>query len=155
MRVQINAQTQHGPIVDQLGMITYNFNEGLLMVTETRRAALTFEIVNILSRGSLSPAAAAKLRGRLGFVASHLFGRHGRRVLLALSERQYSRSGSCDLTDPLRQALRMWLLLLHKNATPRLLYGCPDQNLQICSSSPTASFLTQDLRFRKSGVHRG
>ena len=93
------------------------------MVTEMRRVATTFEIIDMLARGSLQPSAAAKLRGRLGFVASHLSVRHGRPFLLALSERQYSRTGSAEVTEPFRRALKMWLLLSHKNNTPRVLHG--------------------------------
>ena len=78
--IQTNSKTQDGSLVGVLG-ITYNFKKGLLMVTEMRRATIIFEIVGILSRGSLLPKKAAKLRGRLGFGASHLSGRHGTRLL--------------------------------------------------------------------------
>ena len=120
--VQINAKTQQGSVVGLFG-VTYKFKEGLLMVTEMRSIAITFEII-----GSLQPGAAAKLRGRLGLVASHLSGRHGRPFFLALSlsGRQCSRAGTAEVTAPFRRALKMWLLHLHKNNTPRVLYGRPD-----------------------------
>ena len=100
-----NTKTRQGMVVNLLG-IAYNFKEGLLMVTEMWMIAITFEIIDNLAQ----PGAAAKLRGRLGFVASHLSGCHGRPFLLALSERQYSRAGTAKVTEPTRRALKMWLL---------------------------------------------
>ena len=81
--------------MDLLG-ITYNFKEGLLMVTETRRATCIFcpEVLSCLEK-----------------------------------QRSYEgswRSGSPEITEPLRRALKMWLLLLHTNNTPRMLYGRQD-----------------------------
>ena len=48
------------------------------------------EINDILKANTLSPAQAAKLRGKLGFAQSLLFGRFGRALLKPIAERQYS-----------------------------------------------------------------
>ena len=143
------CQKQHGPpIVDLLG-IPYNFNEGLLMVTETRRAALTSEIVNIVSRGSLSPGARSKVtwearvRGKPSVWTP--WSPLSSRVIRTTAQPKWIA----------RQALRMWLLLLHKNAAPRLLYGCPDPQPADILLFSDGFFPDPRLGFRMSGVHRG
>ena len=123
--VTVNEKFQCSNRLNLLG-ITYSFSEERLLILRKRKEALIQEILEILSRGSLTPCEAAKLRGKLGFVSGHLSGRHGRSCLLSLSERQYARDGSLTITLPIRRALRLWLTLLDSSHVSRPLF-C-DQN---------------------------
>ncbi|CAL1134601.1 unnamed protein product [Cladocopium goreaui] len=60
----------------------------------------------------LSPGQAGKLRGKLMFGASQLWGKIGRAFLRALSERQYTRSPETGLNLALKLALKQWELLI-------------------------------------------
>ena len=72
-----------------------------------------------LQRGTLSPAAAAKLRGRLGWAQSLLFGRFGRAMLAPFTNRQYAKgSGRLPLSAELSEALP-WRIAIISNPTPR------------------------------------
>ena len=123
--VTVNEKFQWADRLNLLG-IAYSFSEERLLILRERKEALIQEILEILSRGSLTPGEAAKLRGKLSFVSVHLSGRHGRSCLLALSERQYARDGSSTVTLPIRRALRLWLTLLDSSHVSRPLFG--DQN---------------------------
>ena len=59
---------------------------------ERRRIDLINDLKRIITFDQLNPAQAAKLRGRLGFAQSLLFGRVGRALLQPLTDRQYARS---------------------------------------------------------------
>lgn len=72
--------------------ITFTQNWITASLPDRKRKALVNELKQILSNGHLSPAQVAKIRGRLGFSKSLLFGRLGRALLNTLSERQYSRT---------------------------------------------------------------
>jgi hypothetical protein len=83
---------------------------------------LSSEIQAILDSNFLEPGHAGKLKGKLMFGASQLWGKVGRAFLLAISERQYSK-----LFDPakhfvrgtaLELSLKCWLKLI-KNGPPR------------------------------------
>ena len=77
------------------------------------------EIQHILKTNVLSPAQAAKLRGKLGFAQSLLFGRFGRAMLKPITERQYSVvRRRAPLRTNLRVALTWWVSAL-KNPKPR------------------------------------
>lgn len=125
--VSTNHKTRWGAEVGLLG-IQYNFREGRLHLLETRRFALTEEILLILKRNKLTPGEASKLKGKLVFVSSHRSGKHGRPFMLALSERQYSRRGDSELSEALRRALRMWLLIINTPSQARPLYGAYDDS---------------------------
>eukprot|EP00971_Amphidinium_carterae_P246359 4893121-Amphidinium_carterae.1 len=58
-------------------------------VKESRRRELLAEIGDILKRDRLEPGHAGKLKGKLLFASSQLWGRVGRAFLRPLSERQY------------------------------------------------------------------
>ena len=58
-----------------------------------KRDALVLDIRNFLRTNRLTPAQAAKIRGRLGFAQSLMFGRMGRALAGPLSDRQYSKGG--------------------------------------------------------------
>ena len=85
-----------------------------------RRDALISDIQEILRSGNLTPGQAAKLRGRLGFAQSMLFGKFGRVLLQPITNRQYSRAtkGVHPLKDELREVLPWWPTAL-RNACGR------------------------------------
>ena len=78
------------------------------------------DIKQILSYGQLNPGQAAKLRGRLGFSQSLLFGKMGRALLQPLAQRQYSKrlGRSRPLTEDLSDTLSWWITAI-ENAPPR------------------------------------
>ena len=73
----------------------------------SRILKLRIHIAQALHLDCLTPAAASKLRGRLGFYTSLLMGGLGRGMLGPLITRQY-RSRNTKLTRPLRRALVWW-----------------------------------------------
>ena len=87
---------------------------------ERRKLDLVCELRSILSANKLSPGRAAKIRGKLGFAQSLLFGRMGRAHLAPLSARQYCRYPIQGWTlDPqLREILSWWIAVI-PNAKPR------------------------------------
>ena len=88
---------------------------------------LSADLDAIQKRGRLAPAAAAKLRGRLGFAQSLLFGRVGRAHLAPFSERQYSmaQDSRFPLNDELRNAIAWWENLLASPMPRRLMFDMP------------------------------
>ena len=113
---------QAGTEVDILG-ISYRFLANCLVIHARWRQHILENLETTLRADSLEPAAAAKLKGRLGFVSDHFWGRYGRACLLAISERQYSRMAPpYSLTAPLRAALQFWNWLLRRGG------GRPCQN---------------------------
>ena len=70
--------------------VEYDLMNNKLEVTEERRAELTAELRKRLSTKKISPGQAAKLKGKLMFAASQLWGKVGRAYLRPLSERQYT-----------------------------------------------------------------
>ena len=60
---------------------------------EKKRRGYTALICGVLSRKSRHPASAARVRGKLGFAQSLVFGKLGRAMLHELSLRQYPLSG--------------------------------------------------------------
>ena len=81
--------------------------EGLLTasITAKRTEDYCASLKGILHRGNLSPAAAAKIRGKLGFSQSLVFGKYGRAMLHAFTTRQYS-----TMTYNLRTPLLIYYL---------------------------------------------
>ena len=73
----------------------------------------------ILRSKVLDPGHAGKLKGKLMFAEGQLFGRYGRSLLRALSERQYSKIWVGELNEQLEVALRGWLMILGGYAVPR------------------------------------
>ena len=69
----------------------------------------TDELRKILARNSLTAAQAAKIRGKLGFATSLMFGKFGRAHLAAFSNRQYSPSPRSMLNDELREVIPWWI----------------------------------------------
>ena len=89
---------QLGPVVDILG-ITYDFDRLILRIKEGRKEELLEEIQSILDADLLEPGHAGKLKGKLMFAASHLWGKVGRAFLLAISERQYFKPATNSSVD--------------------------------------------------------
>ena len=86
-----------------------------------RRELLLGEINAILepSCRKLSPGQASKLRGKLQFTTSTLFGRTGRAYMRALAERQYENAKrGLAINEAIEEALRGWLHIL-ENGRPR------------------------------------
>ena len=84
-----------------------------------KRNELIHDLRQILMKGALSPAAAGKIRGRLGWAQSLLFGRFGRAHPAPFTARQYSKSnGRVPISTELREVLTWWIAML-SNPVPR------------------------------------
>ena len=94
--------------------ITYDLCKLRLLIKAERKAELIEEIESILSNQVLSPGQAGKLRGKLMFGSSQLWGKIGRAFLRALSERQYSSAARSSLNSALKAALEEWKFLISK-----------------------------------------
>ena len=69
--------------------VTYNLKDLQLEIKAERKVDLLDEIDSILAAGCLDPGSAGKLKGKLMFGASQLWGKVGRAFLRPISERQY------------------------------------------------------------------
>ena len=87
---------------------------------DRKRAAITAELASVLQRRKLTPADAGKLRGRLGFAQSFIFGKFGRAHLAPLTARQHAIGPVRALNPDLFEVLPWWINMLH-SATPRRL----------------------------------
>ena len=87
--------------------------------------------------GHLTPAQAAKLRGRLGFSQSMLFGRTGRALLNSSSERQCSKvTGRFHpLNEGIILSLNWWLHALEYAEPRRTMLAPPKPALVYCDAS--------------------
>ena len=96
--------------------VTYNLDDFVLEIKDDRKSDLIEEIDHILHSGLLDPGTAGKLKGKLMFGASQLWGKVGRAFLRVISERQYARFPFGDsgfaLDEPLRFALEHWRHLI-------------------------------------------
>ncbi len=91
--------------------VTYNLEQMVLEIKPDRKKDLLDEIDAILQSDYLDPGAAGKLKGKLMFGASQLWGKVGRAFLRVISERQYltfAREGKFALEPQLREALSQW-----------------------------------------------
>ena len=88
---------------------------------------LTHIIDSILSSGDLSPAVAASIVGKFGFLCSTLFGKVGRCCTAALRHRQYSSAYQRAITPEIRLSLQLMKQFLH---------NCPDRELKLSHESP-------------------
>lgn len=94
--------------------VTYDLVGWRLLIKESRKEELSDEIDSIVSSKIFSPGQAGKLRGKLMFGASQLWGKIGRAFLRALSERQYSRVPSSELNPAISACLRQWKMLINE-----------------------------------------
>ena len=83
-------------------------------LTEKRKTDYVALLKNILRRNSLSPEAAAKIRGKLGFAQSLMFGKYGRAILHEFSARQYSsmKGPTFPLSPALVETIQLWVSTL-------------------------------------------
>lgn len=96
--------------------VTYNLRDMQLEIKADRKKDLLDEIDSILHVGLLDPGSAGKLKGKLMFGASQLWGKVGRAFLRPISERQYWKFPSnteFKLDVPLTESLRQWKKLVH------------------------------------------
>ena len=98
--------------------VTYDLNEMVLRIKKSRKEELIEEIESILRSGVLSPGQAGKLRGKLMFGASQLWGKIGRAFLRSLSERQYSKIPRSDVNKAIKLSLDHWKSLV-ESGPPR------------------------------------
>ena len=98
--------------------VTYDLSDMLLKIKPSRKLELEEEISSILECQVFPPGQAGKLRGKLMFGASQLWGKIGRAFLRSLSERQYSKMNHTKLNKALAISLQQWLWLI-KEGPPR------------------------------------
>ena len=109
---QKKLQLTRQPVV--LG-VTYNLVDMVLEIKEDRKKELLEEMTSVLKNDLLDPGSAGKLKGKLMFGASQLWGKVGRAFLRVISERQYARhppDGAFSLGIPLKKALEQWMFLV-------------------------------------------
>ena len=109
---QKKLQLSMGPAI--LG-VTYNLVDMQLEIKPDRKLELVGEIDAILQSGLLDPGSAGKLKGKLMFGASQLWGKVGRAFLRSISERQYWRhpvQNEFKLDGALRESLVQWKKLV-------------------------------------------
>ena len=97
--------------------VTYNLEDWLLEIKAERKTDLVEEIDQIVKTGLLDPGSAGKLKGKLMFGASQLWGKVGRAFLRVISERQYARFPLKDgfgLDAQLRKSLLHWRMLVQE-----------------------------------------
>ena len=123
--------------------VTYDLEQYLLKIKKSRKKELFDEISEILEHEELSPGQAGKLRGKLMFGASQLWGKVGRAFLRALSDRQYSRrTTDTSLTPALIYSLYKWRTLV-MHGPPRPIPGSGSRKSDIViftdGSAPSSS----------------
>ena len=109
--------------------VTYNLDDWILEIKADRKTELVEELQAILDSGTLDPGHAGKLKGKLMFGASQLWGKTGRAFLKTISERQYARVSVNDrfsLDRPLQESLKQWLILI-REGPPRTIDFCADK----------------------------
>ena len=97
--------------------VTYNLKEMQLEIKPDRKEELSGEIQSVLDNNALDPRTAGKLKGKLMFGASQLWGKVGRAFLRVISERQYMKfpiGPKFGLDKPLNLALSQWLKLVNE-----------------------------------------
>lgn len=92
--------------------VTYDLKAMHLKIKPSRKEELLDEIEAILSSQVFPPGQAGKLRGKLMFGASQLWGKIGRAFLRSLSERQYTRSNQTTLNKAILLSLEHWKWLI-------------------------------------------
>ena len=106
--------------------VTYDLEGMRLLIKQKRKEEIIDEIDSIMSSGILPPGQAGKLRGKLMFGASQLWGKVGRAFLRALSERQYSNFSSVKVNSAISRSLVEWKFLL-ESGPPRPIEAVEDK----------------------------
>ena len=110
--------------------VTYNLAAMRLEIKKERKTELLDEISSILQTGLLDPGSAGKLKGKLMFGASQLWGKVGRAFLRSISERQYCKhpvSSEFSLDEALKESLAQWKKLVE--------FG-PPRSIDVAHSKP-------------------
>ena len=94
--------------------VTYDLVNMELKIKDARKVELLDEISSILSSHVFPPGQAGKLRGKLMFGSSQLWGKIGRAFLRALSERQYTKLNQSHLSQAIVLALQQWKWLIEE-----------------------------------------
>ena len=108
---QKKLQLAHDPTI--LG-VTYDLENMKLLIKESRKEDLIEELTAISKTKLLSPGQAGKLKGKLMFGASQLWGKVGRAFLRAFSHRQYGKPDCDSLDHALEFAVNQWITLISK-----------------------------------------
>ena len=103
--------------------VLFDLKEMMIRIKEGRRVQLTHEIDQIIDQKLLLPGHAAKLKGKLMFGASQLYGKTGRAALRSLSERQYESRGDFSIKGPIEASLQLWKKLVHHGRPRSILSG--------------------------------
>ena len=118
--------------------VTYNLDQMQLEIKAERKAEITQEIDAIVHSGLLDPGPAGKLKGKLMFGASQLWGKVGRAFLRMISERQYLRfpiGSEFKLDQPLFESLRHSKKLVNEG---------PPRPIESVSSKPVDAVIFTD-----------
>ena len=94
--------------------VTYDLVGMRLLIKQKRKEEILDEINSIMCSGVLPPGQAGKLRGKLMFGASQLWGKVGRAFLRSLSERQYSNYSATKINPAITRSLHEWKFLLER-----------------------------------------
>ena len=84
----------------------------VIRIKEKRRRKLRAELRKVIEDGTLTPAHAARLRGKLYFSTCSSFFGVGRAALQAFTKRQYNKHGTSKLTPELRQSVKFFVAFL-------------------------------------------
>ena len=107
--------------------IKYDLDKMELELTDKRKEELLAEIESIIDTEFLPPASASKLRGRLSFGATHMWGKIGRAFLRAISERQYVQLYRDDINEAIRRSLMEWARIIRDGKRRSLMSATDDE----------------------------
>ncbi|CAE7374222.1 unnamed protein product, partial [Symbiodinium necroappetens] len=133
--------------------VTFNLEELVLEIKEQRKQELRDTIDSVLESGTLDPGLAGKLKGKLMFGASQLWGKVGRAFFRPLSERQYMKDlhgDRMDLNPAIVRSLKYWR---------RLIQFGPPREISLRSEKPSDVVIftdgfTPDQRKHEAGPDR-
>ena len=117
----LDKDQSHSDSLAILGARVHFGPEGVsATLPEKRRGSLIHDLECILASGELSPGQADKMRGRLGFAQSLMFGKLGRVQLHPFSNRQYSSAlrGTHAINAELMDVIPWWIHVL-RSVSPR------------------------------------
>ena len=110
--------------------VEFDLDEMMIRMKEGRKTELLEEINEIERSGILLPGHAGKLKGKLMFGASQLYGKLGRAALRSISERQYEVNAvrfSNALTPPIKSSFKIWKKLI-RSGRPRAILADQSQH---------------------------
>ena len=143
-------QLSSSPVI--LG-VTYNLDSMVLEIKKERKEELVETIDSILHAGTFDPRSAGKLKGKLMFGSSQLWGKVGSAFFRPLSERQYLKDLTEDrtrLTEPLIKALVQWRKLVLCGPPREISLRCQKK----CDVVIFTDGFTPDLRKKEQGLDR-